>query len=145
MEKFKNEYINVTNTVIRKLNEMAKKLREEGEVDEAKYKIIKANVEDIHLKLFMVAYNNVFVKVNHECLRGIVEEEIDDKEKLIKCYEFLSNKVTQPWRDNLEKYLNLEILDKSIIEEVKIEHSELILQVFKNMIHGKSNAIIKNK
>jgi len=135
MEQFKNKYIEALNLEIKNLKKNANKLRLEGAEDEAKFEMIKTNIVDIYLKIFMVAYNNVFVKVNHECLRSIVDENIDNKDKLIKCYEFLLNKVTEPWREKLDKNKKFNLVEKSVIEEVKIEQSEKIETMFKNMIN----------
>ncbi|MCM1992100.1 hypothetical protein [Oceanirhabdus seepicola] len=136
MEQFKNKYIEALNLEIKNLKENGDKLRAEGSADESKFEMIKTNIVDIYLKIFMVAYNNVFVKVNHECLRTIVDENTENKDKLIKCYEFLLNKVTEPWREKLEKNKKFNLVEKIVIEEVKIEESEKIHNMFKNMING---------
>lgn len=135
MEQFKNGYIEALNFEIKNLKVNANKLKSEGSADEAKFEMIKSNIVDIYSKIFMVAYNNVFVKVNHECLRSIVEENTDNKDKLIKCYEFLLNKVTEPWSDKLEKDKEFNLVEETFIEEVKIQQSEKIHNMFRKMIN----------
>ena len=135
MEQFKSKYIEALNLEIKNLKENGNKLRLEGSVDEAKFEMIKVNIVDIFSKMFMVSYNNVYVKANNQNLKSILEENIDDKEKLIKCYEFLLTNITKPWREKLEKDKQFNLVEKSMIEEVKIEQSEKIQNMFKNMIN----------
>lgn len=136
MEQIKKVYIEKLNEESKNLKENAKKLRAEGYTDEAKFEIIKANVVDIFSKIFIVSYNNVYVKVNNEKLKDIVESNISDKDKLIKCYERMMNTITSPWREKLEKDKKFGLVEKSIIEEIKIKESEKIEHMFKCIING---------
>ncbi len=135
MEQFKNKYIEALNIEIKDLKDNSNKLRSEGSADEAKFEMIKVNVVDIFSKMFMVAYNNVYVKANNQNLKSILEQNINDKEKLVKCYEFLLTNITKPWREKLEKDKKFNLVEKSVIEEVKIEQSDKIHNMFNNMIN----------
>lgn len=136
MEQIKKIYIEKLNEEINNLKENAEKLRAEGYDDEAKFEIIKANVVDIFSKIFVVSYNNVYVKVNNDNLKDIIESNITDKDKLVKCYERMLNTITNPWREKLEKDKEFGLVEKSIIEEIKIKESEKIENMFKRIING---------
>ncbi|WBW98117.1 hypothetical protein [Oceanirhabdus sp. W0125-5] len=132
-EVLKEKFTNVLKEEIKIKNENMKKLRAEGSGDEANLERIKLNVIDIFEKMFMVSYNNVFVKSNNPNLTAILEKEEDDYKKLHLAYDHFLNNITAPWREKLEKDKKFNNIEKAIIEELKLAEVDRVKAIFNEL------------
>jgi hypothetical protein len=129
-ERLKTIYLELMNERVKNIKDTALKFREEGNLDEYVMGQIRGNVVDIFKQMFILSYNNIYVKLNNKNIENRINPEDDKYKQLYDAYIGFFEDIPATWKVKMEKDKDFGKMEEYNREVEKLRIAEELRRCF---------------